>query len=348
MPRAGLRRGETASVEQEVRQPVRMDRRLLGWGLFLIIVGSIPLLVRGGYLDRALVEDWPSLWPLLLIGWGIGLVLRRTPGELVGSAISVAVLGVMVGGLIATGFGGFPAFGACGDGTGATSFDSRSGTLSDGGRMNVEFNCGTLTVKAVDGSEWSISGRGPDGEGPEIVADFGRVQIKPKDEEFRGFVADASTWDVEVPRTPRLDVGVTLNAGEGTIDLAGANLGSLNTTLNAGSLTFELAETAALESVNGTVNAGAATFDLPGFVTDANLTLNAGSITVCLPAGTPVNARWNGALGSNNFDSAGLDKIDDQHWMTRGLNPATDPHLELRVSANAGSFTLDLGGSCDA
>lgn len=324
-----------------------MDRRLLGWGLFLIIVGAIPLLVRGGYLDRALIQDWPSLWPLLLIGWGIGLVLRRTPGELVGSAISVAVLGIMVGGLIATGFSGFPAFGACGDGTGATSFSSRSGTISDGGRMNIEFSCGTLTLKAVDGSEWSIDGLGPDGEGPEVVADSGRIQIRPHDDEFRGFIDASSTWRVRVPRTPRLDVGVTLNAGEGTIDLGGANLGSLSTTLNAGSLTFELAETAALESVNGTVNAGAAMLDLPSSVTDANLTLNAGSITVCLPAGTPVNARWNGALGSNNFDSAGLDKLDDQNWMTRGLNLA-DPHLELRVSANAGSFTLDLGGSCDA
>ena len=95
---------------------MHIDRRLLGWGLFLIIVGAIPLLVRGNYLDADLIQDWPSLWPLLLIGWGLGLVLRRTPGELLGSAISVAVLGVMVGGLIATGFGGFPSFGACGDG----------------------------------------------------------------------------------------------------------------------------------------------------------------------------------------------------------------------------------------
>lgn len=326
---------------------MRIDRRLLGWGLFLIIVGAIPLLVRGGYVDRSQIEDWPSLWPLLLIGWGIGLVLRRTPGELLGRAISVTVLGVMVGGLIATGFGGLPSFGACGDGTGATTFGNRSGTLSDPGRVNVEFSCGTLNVKAVDGTDWSVSGRGPDGLGPEIVADFGRVQVKPQDDEFRGFTDDSSAWTVEVPRTPRVDVGITLNAGEGTIDLAGANLGSLSTTLNAGSLDFKLGSTAALATVNGTVNAGSATFDLPGSVTDANLTLNAGSITVCLPAGTPINVRWNGALGSNNFDSAGLRKIDDEHWMTSGLSLA-DPHVELRASANAGSFNLDLGGSCDA
>lgn len=326
---------------------MRIDRRLLGWGLFLIIVGAIPLLVRGGYLDKALIEDWPSLWPLLPIGWGISLVLRRTPGELLGSAISVSVLGIMVGGLIATGFGGFPAFGGCGDAAGAASFGSRSGTLSDGGRLNIEFTCGTLNVRAVDGSDWSVDGRGPDGETPEITADLGRVQIRPREDEFRAFVDVASNWNVGVPRVPMVDVGVTLNAGDGQVDLGGANIGSLNMTLNAGSLDFRLADAAALAAVNGTLNAGSATLDLPGSVRDANVTINAGSMTVCLPAGTPVNVRWNGALGSNNFDSAGLRKIDDQHWASSGLNQA-DPHLELRASANAGSFNLTIGGSCDA
>jgi hypothetical protein len=327
---------------------VRIDRQPLGWGLFLIIVGVIPLLVRGGYLDAGLVRDWPSLWPLLLIGWGLSLVLRRTPGELLGSAISVGVLGVMVGGLIATGFGGVPAFGACGDGTGGTSFGNRSGTLSDRGRVNIELTCGTLTVAAVDGSDWSVTGTGPAGRGPDVEADLGRVQITPKDRGVTGFVDAPSAWKINVPRTPVIDLGVTLNAGDGSLDMTGANLDRATLTLNAGSIRLDLAAVAALSSVNGTVNAGSATFDLPGTVTAASLTLNAGSITVCLPAGTPLQIAWSGALGSSNLDALGLAKIDDQHWTTAGLNPALDPYLELDVSANAGSFTLDLGGSCDA
>jgi hypothetical protein len=327
---------------------VRIDRRLLGWGLFLVIVGAIPLLIRGGLLDEDLVGDWPSLWPLLLIGWGLGLVLRRTPGELIGSAISVGVLGIMVGGLIATGFGGFPSFGACGDGTGATPFTDRSGSLSGSGRISVEFNCGTLALRAVDGSDWTVGGTGPDGTGPLVQANAGRVVIKAREEDFRGFVDASSSWTVSVPRTPVVDLAVTLNAGEGSIDMTGANLDALNMTLNAGSLTFDMAGAAALASVNGTVNAGSATLDLPGSVKDANLTINAGSAKVCLPAGTPLRITWNGTLGSNNFDSLGLDKIDDRHWTTAGLSSAGDPHLELDASANAGSFTLELGGSCDA
>jgi hypothetical protein len=328
---------------------VRIDRRLLGWGLFLIIVGAIPLLVRGGYLDADLVGEWPSLWPVLLIGWGLGLVLRRTPGELLGSAISVAVLGIMVGGLISTGFGGLPAGGfsaiGCGDGDHGTSFGNRPGTLGDSGRVGIEFNCGTLAVNAVDGSDWSIHGTGPDGRGPDVDADVDSVSFTPKDGDF-GFFEDGSEWRIDLPRTPTLDLGVTLNAGEGSVDLEGATLDNVSVTLNAGSIDFALAGSKALSSVSATVNAGSATFDLPEGVDDASMTLNAGSIEMCVPAGTAIRISWSGALGSNNFDAAGLDKIDDGHWQTSGLSGADA--LELSVSANAGSFSLDIGGSCDA
>jgi hypothetical protein len=322
---------------------VRFDRRLLGWGLFLIIVGAIPLLVRGGYVGADQIRGWPSLWPLLLIGWGLGLVLRRTPGELIGSAVSVVVFGVMVGGLIATGFGGFPAFGACGGDNSGTAFDGRFGTLGATGRANIEFNCGTLTVGTADGSDWSIRGTGPDGRGPDIESTESRVSFRERNDSFTGFFDRGSEWLIDLPRTPTLSLGVTLNAGEGTADLSGASLDSLGVTLNAGSITFDLADTTALSNMSATVNAGSAAFNLPGTVTDASLTLNAGSIEVCLPAGTPVRVSWSGVVGSNNFDAAGLTKIDDQHWES-----GSGQRLDLSVSANAGSFTLNYGGSCHA
>jgi len=324
---------------------VHIDRRLLGWGAFLIIVGAIPLLVRGGYLDGDLVAEWPNLWPVLLIGWGLGLVLRRTPGELLGSAVSVVVLGVMVGGLISTGFGGFASIG-CGDGDDRTSFGSRTGTLDQTGRVGIEFNCGTLRVTAVDGSDWSVGGTGPDGRGPDIRADVDSVTFAPKDDDFRGFFQDGSEWNVALPSNPTLDLGITLNAGDGTVDLAGATMENLSLTINAGAIDFSLADTVALATVSATVNAGSATFDLPGSVQNASMTLNAGSIEMCLPPGTAIRVSWSGALGSNNFDAAGLDKIDDGHWLTPGSG--SGDVLELSVSANAGSFSLDLGGSCDA
>jgi hypothetical protein len=325
---------------------VRIDRRLLGWGAFLVIAGAIPLLVRGGYLAETTISPWPTLWPLLLIGWGLALVLRRTPVETLGNALSVVVLGVMGGGLIATGFGGVPAFGACGDG-GGSGFAESSGTIAGAnGRVSIEFNCGSLNVSAVDGSEWSVNGSGPEGRGPEVDVEGDEVNLSPPDRDFMPFADAGSDWRVEIPRTPVVDLGLTLNAGDGSLDLEGANLGAVSVTLNAGSLAMDLAAAASLVRLGGTVNAGSATFNLSGDVDDINLTLNAGSVTLCLPTDTNLAVSWSGALGANNFDEAGLVKTDDQHWMT-GETP-TDPQVELDVSANAGSFTLDLGGTCDA
>src|SRR5262245_18522434 len=109
--------------------PMHVDRRLLGWGLFFILVGGIPLAVRTNVISAALVGQWANLWPLLLIAWGIGLLLRGTPIEWIGGALTAITFGVMGGGLLATGASGLPfATGCSGSGT-TTAFPSRTGDL---------------------------------------------------------------------------------------------------------------------------------------------------------------------------------------------------------------------------
>ena len=150
-----------------------------------------------------------------------------------------------------------------------------------------------------------------------------------------------------LPKAPALDLGVTLNAGDGTVDMAGANIASASITLNAGSLTIDLGGATTVGDVNATVNAGSGALTLPSGGRSVNLSLNAGALKVCLPSGAPIEVQWSGALGSNNFDAAGLVKVDTNTWTSPGF-VATQPHAELQVSANAGSFELQFGGSCSA
>ena len=89
-----------------------------GWGVFLILAGAVPLGVRAGYLDADQVGRLWSLWPLILIGIGVGLILRRTRLAFLGGLIVAATFGLMVGGLLSVGSTGF-AGGNCG-GAGAT------------------------------------------------------------------------------------------------------------------------------------------------------------------------------------------------------------------------------------
>lgn len=325
---------------------MHVDRRLLGWGLFFILVGGIPLAVRANLLDTSVVGHWPLLWPLLLIAWGIGLILRNTAGEWLGGALVAITLGVMGGGLLATGAGGLPIATGCASNAPSVAFANRTGELDATGQVNVEFNCGSLDVSTVDGTTWSLSGSDRDGHGPKLTSTTSFVSIEPDD--ASGFPGSGrSTWSLALPRGPSITLGLTLNAGQGAVDLGGASVTSTTVTLNAGKLDFDLGESERAGDVNVTVNLGAGAITLPAGQRDVNLSLNAGSLEVCLPPGAPVLVNWAGALGSNNFTSAGLVQVDETTWKSSGFD-ALQPHTELHVSANAGSFELRFGGTCRA
>lgn len=254
----------------------------------------------------------------------------------------------MGGGVLASGFGGLPVMSGCGDDENGTAFAPQHGTFGTAGQLNIELNCGTLVVGAVDGSDWTVSGTEATGRAPKVVIAGDHVSIEADSggSPFVGAGGEAS-WKVAVPRTPALGLGVTLNAGQGTIDLDGAHLAAVNLTLNAGSANLDLTATAHLGDVNGTVNGASASIGLPAGSRSVNLSLNAGSLDVCVPPGAPLRVTWGGALGSNDLAESGLVKVDNSTWTSAGFD-AAEPHLELHVSANAGSFALDLGGTCDA
>lgn len=324
-----------------------IDRRLLGWGAFFILVGTIPLAVRAGALDPGVVERWPSLWPLLLIGWGVGLLLRRTPIEWLGGAVTAITFGVMGGGALATGFGGMQLVGGCTGNDPGRAFEAQRGAFGAAGQLNIEFNCGSLEVGAVAGAEWSVSGTELSGRAPRVTTSGSTVSIEGAS--GGGFFQDVGElhWTVGVPTSPTIGLGITLNAGDGSAVLSGASLASVDLTVNAGSFELGLAGAAQLGDVNATVNAGSAMVRLPSGDRSVNMSLNAGSLDVCLPTGTALRVDWSGALGSNDLDAAGLTKVDNNTWVSSGFDES-QPHVELNVSANAGSFGLRLEATCHA
>ncbi len=326
---------------------MRIDRRLFGWGIFLVIAGGIPLLVRANVISRDLLDGWPSLWPLLLIGAGLGLVLRRTPVHVVGGAVSVLTAGVMVGGLLTSGSHGSSAFGGCDPDRGGTALPTRDGTLGDRAEMVIEFSCGTLDVRTAEGDRWALSGSGPSERQPIVQATTTRVDVRNAEDVGFSMMAAGSQWQVTVPRSSLVDLSVTINAGDGTVDLSGAKIGQFDLTVNAGSLDADLSNLVSVGGTSVTLNAGTAHLGFPGTVAAANLTLNAGSLTVCVPSGTDVRINWSGALASNNFDEIGLTEVGDDQWATTGVVGASPP-ATINVSANAGSFELQFGGSCRA
>ena len=315
-PRGTARPGPDLYIDPVLERPdahggryMHVDRRLLGWGLFFVLLGAIPLAVRAGLLDKEIVAQWPLLWPVLLIGWGLGLLLRGTPLALIGGAVSAITFGMMGGGAIATGFGGRPVRlrlhqHDAGDGV----RDARPATSARTARADLVFNCGTsrsTPPTAPAGASrapiaMARARRSSRTAGP-AVGEVGHGSHVHGRRRARDLERDAA------PRS-RLAFGLTLNAGEGNLDLAGASISTVSMTLNAGSIDLDLGGTTQAGDVNATVNAGSAAVSLPAGDRAVNLSLNAGSLTVCVPAGTAIRAQWSGALGSNNFTAAGLDE----------------------------------------
>jgi hypothetical protein len=151
---------------------VRINRGLLGWGVFFIVVGLVPLAVQAGMIDEDVVRRAWQLWPLILIGIGLGLVLARTRAAVIGNLVVGITFGLMVGG----GGGGLRP----GDRVQLVRVRQRerrgrrlptqAGTLDPDARVSLDLSCGELTMAPAAGSGWSLSGTSEGGVPPEISA----------------------------------------------------------------------------------------------------------------------------------------------------------------------------------
>ncbi len=325
---------------------MRIDQRLLGWGIFFVLLGGIPLAVQQGWIPDDL--PWWQLWPLILIGIGIGVLLRRTAFAAVGGLVVAATFGIMIGGALATGMSGFGTFGiGCAGGSSAdTPFTAQDGAFTgDRATVRLEMGCGDLAVGTAAGSAWSLTGSAPDGQLPAIDRSDTSLTVRDPDANVSDFFRERSSWTVTLPTGPSLDLSATVNAGKGELRLSGAKLEDVSLSVNAGSGRIELADaTATRLSVD--VNAGSAVITLPDSSLTGSLTVNAGSMKFCAPPDVALLLNTNDNItAGNNYESAGLQKVGDNTWQSSDWATATK-RIELTTTANAGSFTLNPEDGC--
>ena len=145
---------------------MRIRRGFLGWGVFLILAGASRSPSARATSRTTTVSRYWSLWPLILIGIGVGLVLSRTRFDFVGGLIVAATVGIMVGGLLSAGVSGFNVA-SCGSTASTTAFPARDGTFASTGDVEVRLDCGDLTVGVGQGSGWHLEGSDAHGIGPD-------------------------------------------------------------------------------------------------------------------------------------------------------------------------------------
>jgi hypothetical protein len=328
------------------RHAVRINKDMLAWGVFFLVAGGVPLAVQTGLFAPALLDRWWSFWPLILIGIGIGLVFTRTPLEALGGLLVAGTFGLLVGGALASGFGGLAGFptGVCGPDEGGVPFAPRSGTLASEANVRVSLDCGEVDISTAISDGWLVEGTDDTGTGPQIDGGQDELDIESAADGSNPF-GERDRWFVTLPTGSLLDLELELNAGRMTIDLEDARLAALNLDLNAGEAIIDLRGVAEIEGVAIGINAGELALDLPAISMTGSIEANAGSIRLCAPHDVALRLHTgDSVLSSQDFGDAGLVQVGDA-WETPGYDTAVT-RIELRTEANAGSFQLDPEEGC--
>jgi hypothetical protein len=321
---------------------VRIDRGLVRLGLFLLTAGVVALAIREGLISEAAGERAWTLWPLVLVGAGLSLLLAGRPGAWVGGTLIAVTLGAILGGVVATGWRG--GFSACGPDGAGTPFAEQNGDLGAGGRVSIEVSCGHLALGTVAGSTWSVTGSSPDGRPPRVLTADTGIRISAPDSGRFLFDGGRNDWSVAVPRAVPVDLDVETNGGSTDVALPGANLRDASFSTNAGSLTLDLREVSGIGDVDVETNLGSLTLRLPNRSFGATIQVNAGSASICAPPGIGLRIRFDSVAASDDFESHGLVRAGD-FWQTSGFE-TSETRIELSIDANAGSVSLDPAREC--
>ncbi len=325
-----------------------IDRRFLNWGIFFVALGGVPLLVRQGIVSSATASEAWRLWPLIIVGIGVGILLRRTPAAFAGGFVVAATFGLVFGGLLATGptIGGIAGCGNPNAGVG-TATSQASGTLGGSASANIQMNCGVLDISTQPGSAWTFQGKDPQGataivsQGPSTL----NIAAPATSTAFWDSAGSHNrSWQVTLPADPSMDLSVGVNAGSATIILGGAHLAGLDAEVNAADARIDLSS-AQVGELHVSVNAGSGRLTLPSSSsTSGSLAVNAGSLDLCLAPGSAIRIHVTGALSSTDFSSQGLLHQGDS-WVSPAFGSAAN-NVDLQLDANLASVNLNPAGGC--
>jgi hypothetical protein len=318
---------------------MKLNRGRLNWGVFFIVLGAVPLAYRQGAVSLSTLSDAWRLWPLVLVGIGLKIVLSRTPAYFVGGLVVAACLGLVVGSLFAIG----PQFG-CGNQGGNASTTSRAGTFDGPAQVELDLQCGRASVTTSSDSQWHVTASDTGGPSPNVTSSAGSLAISSGSQDGWWPQRAQEDWDVALPSGRSIGLNVSVAAGDAHVGLGGASLSSASFSLNAGALHADLTG-ARVGSVTISTNVGASSLILDGSSSvSGTISTNVGSLDLCAPSQLGLRLKSSESLASSNLSSAGLVRVGDD-WQTPGYDTAANK-ADFTVSTSVGSLTLNPAGGC--
>ncbi|HEX2755913.1 MAG TPA: DUF5668 domain-containing protein, partial [Candidatus Limnocylindrales bacterium] len=256
---------------------MRVRRGLLFWGLFLIPLGGISLLVRAGAVDPDRLSEAWRLWPLILIGIGLAILLGPGRTAVVGTAIVAVVLGSVGGAAIASGHLWIGALSDCAVASGPTDQQlQRSGSFDRSAAVRLDLRCGSLALTTTTGSQWKLDAAYR-GTGPIVDASGSRLDLRVSG----GGGERRNDWTVSLPSAVGV-LSITANGATATLQFPDGHVASLDVDMNAGDLRID-ATHGAVDVVDLSMNAGRIRLDAGSSVLGGDVSVNAGAFDLCVP-----------------------------------------------------------------
>ena len=316
---------------------MRPRQGFLFWGLLLIPLGAIPLLVRAGVLDVSGILDAWRLWPLLLVGIGLAILIGRTRAAVVGTVVIALTLGTLGGVALANPGSWIGAVTHCGPG-GQTQSLHRQGAFTGQASVVLDLNCGSLDLSAGSDSQWNIDATYRD-NAPGIDSSGDRLEVHSAD----SGVNQLDKWTIALPASQVRDIALTANAATSDVDLGDATLSRFVIDVNAGD-TRITAGSGGTSGLDLTMNAARLRLETGSAPMTGSLEVNAGSIDLCVPddVGLRLDVKEQLTFGTN-LAAEGL-AHDGTVWTRAAANGA--PTIDLAVQGNAAALTLKGEGAC--
>jgi hypothetical protein len=317
---------------------MRIHRGLLFWGLFLIPLGAIPLLVRANAIDLGSAGQAWRFWPLILVAVGLVLLIGRSRASIMATAILAIVLGSISGAALASGPGWIVGAIDCGNERDTDTQLDRNGTFAEAATIRLDMRCGSVDVSTVAGSVWGLHATYA-GSAPVIEASGTSLNVDVPE----GVGAERQHWTVTAPVERTEGIEVKANAATAKLLLEDAHLSKVEADVNAGDLLIA-ANGGTVDQLDVEVNAGRTRITLGTGPTSGRVSMNAGALDLCLPAGAELRLTANDQLTfGNNLAQRGLTR-DGGVWHRPGS--AGSPLIELSIQGNAANLTLDPDGGC--
>lgn len=210
-------------------------------------------------------------------------------------------------------------------------------------QTNIKFNAGTLNLSTHSRSSIALNAEYTrESWKPEMILDkqAGEVIIYQPDEKSTNMKdEDQNDWQILFPKNLSTNIGLTIGAGEASVDLSGSKLRSLVLDAGAGEFNINLANTS-LSRLEVNAGVGELNLDLSGKQEqnlDVSINGGIGSIKLVLPQDTGVRVKVSG-LGGIDVN----DLIKKDGYYVNELYGQTTQSIELEINGGLGSLELRL------